>query len=46
MINFNREDRKQLITLLRDLPELANERSRFQILLRGEPGKLLACRLG
>ena len=40
------EDRKQLITLLQDLPELANERSRFQILLRGEPGKLLACRLG
>ena len=32
MINLDIEDRKQLITLLRDLPELATERSRLQIL--------------
>ncbi len=31
-MNLDIEDRKQLITLLQDLPELANERSRFQIL--------------
>ncbi len=42
MINLNREDRKQLITLLRDLPELANERSRFQILLRGGAWKAIS----
>ncbi len=32
MINFESEDRKQLITLLKDLPELATERSRLQML--------------
>ena len=32
MINLDIEDRKQLVTLLRDLPELATERSRLQIL--------------
>jgi len=32
MIDWNIEDRKQLITLLRDLPELGTERSRLQIL--------------
>ncbi|MBD1931962.1 MULTISPECIES: trypsin-like peptidase domain-containing protein [Cyanophyceae] len=32
MVNLEIEDRKQLITLLRDLPELATERSRQQIL--------------
>ena len=29
MINLDVEDRKQLITLLKDLPELATERSRY-----------------
>jgi V8-like Glu-specific endopeptidase len=32
MIHWNIEDRKQLITLLKDLPELGTERSRLQIL--------------
>jgi V8-like Glu-specific endopeptidase len=32
MVNLEVEDRKQLITLLKDLPELATERSRQQIL--------------
>ncbi|MCV3215637.1 serine protease [Plectonema radiosum NIES-515] len=32
MVNLEAEDRKQLITLLKDLPELATERSRFSIL--------------
>jgi Effector-associated domain 8/Trypsin-like peptidase domain len=32
MINLDVEDRKQLITLLRDLPELGTERSRLEIL--------------
>ena len=32
MINFESEDRKQLIALLQDLPELATERSRSQML--------------
>lgn len=32
MTNFELEDRKQLITLLQDLPELATERSRLQML--------------
>ncbi|MEH1773284.1 hypothetical protein [Nostoc sp.] len=32
MVNLEAEDRKQLITLLKDLPELATERSRQQIL--------------
>ena len=32
MINWDIEDRKQLITLLKDLPELGTERSRLQIL--------------
>lgn len=32
MIDWELEDRKQLITLLRDLPELATERSRLRIL--------------
>ncbi|MEM8720625.1 MAG: hypothetical protein AAGE84_15200 [Cyanobacteria bacterium P01_G01_bin.39] len=32
MISLNVEDRKQLITLLKDLPELRTERSRLQIL--------------
>ncbi|NER45828.1 MAG: trypsin-like peptidase domain-containing protein [Symploca sp. SIO1A3] len=32
MINWDTEDRKRLITLLKDLPELATERSRLQIL--------------
>jgi len=32
MINLDAEDRKQLITLLKDLSELATERSRLQIL--------------
>ncbi|MEB3215893.1 MAG: trypsin-like peptidase domain-containing protein [Nostocales cyanobacterium 94392] len=32
MINLEAEDRKQLITLLKDLPELATERSRQQLL--------------
>ncbi|OYE06406.1 trypsin-like peptidase domain-containing protein [Nostoc sp. 'Peltigera membranacea cyanobiont' 232] len=32
MLNLEVEDRKQLITLLKDLPELATERSRQQIL--------------
>jgi hypothetical protein len=32
MVNLEAEDRKQLITLLKDLPELATERSRQQVL--------------
>lgn len=32
MVNLEAEDRKQLITVLRELPELATERSRFSIL--------------
>ncbi|QIR36871.1 trypsin-like peptidase domain-containing protein [Tolypothrix sp. PCC 7910] len=32
MINLDVEDRKQLITLLKDIPELATDRSRLQIL--------------
>ncbi|MDF5706429.1 MAG: trypsin-like peptidase domain-containing protein [Nostoc sp. S4] len=32
MVNLEAQDRKQLITLLKDLPELATERSRQQIL--------------
>jgi V8-like Glu-specific endopeptidase len=32
MVNLEVEDRKQLITLLKDIPELATERSRKQIL--------------
>lgn len=32
MVNLEVEDRKQLITLLKDIPELATERSRQQIL--------------
>ncbi|MBF2015798.1 MAG: trypsin-like peptidase domain-containing protein [Rivularia sp. T60_A2020_040] len=32
MVNLEAEDRKQLITLLKDLPELATERSRQQLL--------------
>ncbi|NER21031.1 MAG: trypsin-like peptidase domain-containing protein [Symploca sp. SIO1C2] len=32
MINLDNEDRKQLITLLRNLPELATERSRLEML--------------
>ena len=32
MINLDTDDRKQLITLLKDLPELATERSRLKIL--------------
>jgi V8-like Glu-specific endopeptidase len=32
MVNLEVEDRKQLITILKDLPELATERSRQQIL--------------
>ncbi|BCL33650.1 trypsin-like peptidase domain-containing protein [Nostoc sp. MS1] len=32
MINLDIDDRKQLITLLKDLPELATERSRLQML--------------
>jgi hypothetical protein len=32
MIDWDIEDRKQLITLLRDLPELRTERSRLEIL--------------
>jgi V8-like Glu-specific endopeptidase len=32
MVNLEIEDRKQLITLLKDIPELATERSRQQIL--------------
>lgn len=32
MVNLEAEDRKQLITLLKDLPELATERSRSSIL--------------
>ena len=32
MINLDVEDRKQLITLLRDIPELGTERSRLEIL--------------
>jgi hypothetical protein len=32
MIHWNIEDRKQLITLLKDLPDLGTERSRLQIL--------------
>jgi hypothetical protein len=32
MINWDNKDRKQLITLLKDLPELATEQSRLQIL--------------
>ena len=32
MIHWDIEDRKQLITLLKDLPELGTERSRLQIL--------------
>ena len=32
MVNLEAEDRKQLITLLKDLPELSKEDSRLQIL--------------
>jgi len=32
MVNLDAEDRKQIITLLKDLPELTTERSRLQIL--------------
>jgi hypothetical protein len=32
MVNLTLEDQKQLITLLKDLPELGTERSRQQIL--------------
>lgn len=32
MINLDIDDRKQLITMLKDIPELATERSRLQIL--------------
>lgn len=42
MINLSVEDRKQLITLLIDLPVLANERSRRQILEDAGLGQLIS----
>ncbi len=41
MINLSVEDRKQLITLLKNLPELATERSRRQILEDAGLGQLI-----
>ncbi|NER24677.1 MAG: trypsin-like peptidase domain-containing protein [Symploca sp. SIO1C2] len=41
MINLSVEERKQLITLLKDLPELATERSRRQILEDAGLGQLI-----
>ncbi|AFY47225.1 hypothetical protein Nos7524_1345 [Nostoc sp. PCC 7524] len=41
MVNLEVEDRKQLITLLKDIPELATERSRQQILEQADLKQLL-----
>lgn len=41
MINLSFEDRKQLITLLKDLPEFATERSRRQMLEDAGLGQLI-----
>jgi hypothetical protein len=41
MVNLEAEDRKQLITLLKDLPELATERSRQQMLVLADLKQLL-----
>ena len=41
MINLSVEDRKQLISLLKDLPELATERSRRQMLEDAGLGQLI-----
>ncbi|MEM7553063.1 MAG: trypsin-like peptidase domain-containing protein [Cyanobacteria bacterium P01_A01_bin.84] len=41
MVNLEAEDRKQLITLLKDLPELATERSRQQMLELADLKQLL-----
>ena len=40
MVNLEDEDRKQLITLLQDIREMATERSRRQILVQADLGKL------
>ena len=41
MVNLEAEDRKQLITLLKGIPEMATERSRRQILVQANLGKLV-----
>ena len=42
MVNLTDEDRKQLMTLLKDLPELATQRSRRQMLELAGLGKLVS----
>ncbi|WZI66403.1 MAG: hypothetical protein HEQ35_28080 [Gloeotrichia echinulata IR180] len=41
MVDLDAEDRKQLITLLKEIPELATERSRQQILELADLKQLL-----